>query len=233
MPNALMRTVGNMVHYDDIVSVYVGEAKTLFQLHQSVLTRHSKLFSAAFNGTFHEATTKCIHLPEVEDLEIFRRYVHWMYSGDIITMGPDEVQSRGFSPKQQERLARLYFLADHLENAYLRNAVMTMLVDLYNAGAFSLSEIAIATVFEETPENSQPRKFAFDSALAYGYLPMRTAEQFCRVHYPRFPDEFYRILAQVAARHGDSFVISPSDRGRCFYHEHGEVPKCEPVREGA
>src|ERR1700743_293994 len=61
-----------------VVTIKVGPEEKLFVVHQDLICHFSKYFNAAFNGSFAEATSKEINLPDVE-VQIFEIFVGWLY----------------------------------------------------------------------------------------------------------------------------------------------------------
>lgn len=68
-------------HYENTISVLVGDKKQLFTVYKDVICASSKFFKAACSERWIEGKEKKISLPEVEPA-LFRSYVAWLYSGN-------------------------------------------------------------------------------------------------------------------------------------------------------
>lgn len=77
---------------DEVVKVFVGSSRKLFQVHKKPLCRSSEFFDKAFNGGFAEAQDNKIDLPE-DSPEIFAVFVRLLYTGRIVDhrSGTDEL----------------------------------------------------------------------------------------------------------------------------------------------
>ena len=125
---------------------------------------HSKFFRAGFNGKFGEAVSKDMQLHGI-DPAAYATYVQWMYSGKIVVMEPDQVKTDENGEKRYLLLAKLYVVADQLENRHLRNQTMTDLVEVLKSTNITTGASAISLAYERTPEKSALRRFMVDSHL--------------------------------------------------------------------
>jgi hypothetical protein len=65
-----------------MVTIEVGAEKEHFVVHQSFLCARSPYFVKALSGSFQEAITRFIRLPDISPV-LFRIFVAWLYHGDI------------------------------------------------------------------------------------------------------------------------------------------------------
>lgn len=65
-----------------MVTIEVGAEKEHFVVHQSFLCAKSPYFDKALSGSFQEATTRFIRLPEFSPI-LFRIFVAWLYHGSL------------------------------------------------------------------------------------------------------------------------------------------------------
>lgn len=65
-----------------MVTIEVGAEKEHFVVHQSFLCAKSPYFVKALTGSFQEAITRFIQLPDISPV-LFRIFVSWLYHGDL------------------------------------------------------------------------------------------------------------------------------------------------------
>jgi hypothetical protein len=65
-----------------MVTIEVGAEKEHFVVHQSLLCTKSPYFDKALSGSFQEAITRFIRLPEISPV-LFRIFVAWLYHGNL------------------------------------------------------------------------------------------------------------------------------------------------------
>ena len=75
--------------FDAIVVVKVGPSKTPFNMHKGLLCSAAPYFKAAFNGSFTEARSAVLELPE-EDVVILKRFQLWVYTNKLLEEGEGE-----------------------------------------------------------------------------------------------------------------------------------------------
>ena len=205
--------------YTQDITVLVGETEQRFTLHKGIVTQHSAFFRAACNGKFKESIEETVRLPEV-DVAIFKIYVQWIYTGEIVVIDPEELtdhESKN-APTRYLRLTQLYVLADRLEDVHLRNAVVDTFLKLVDETRKCPSIRAIEKAYEQTAGGSMLRILFSDY-----YVQLDCAEWFkeCREDLPQ--DFIFDVLVQSK----QCSKIEPAWEDRCRYHEHnGKVPKC-------
>ncbi|KAJ4295562.1 hypothetical protein N0V90_007575 [Kalmusia sp. IMI 367209] len=117
-----------------LVTIIVGENKTAFTIHASLLINSSEFFRAALQGGFSEAGTKTItfHDESPTTIQLFK---HWLYheqfpdleKGDNLEMwqlfeGPND---RGATKSHQ--LVELYVFAEMYQVSYLKGNILRAL----------------------------------------------------------------------------------------------------------
>jgi hypothetical protein len=70
-----------------MVTIEVGPEKEHFVVHQSFLCAKSPYFDKALSGSFQEAITRSVRLPEVSPV-LFRIFVAWLYYGNLSYLPP-------------------------------------------------------------------------------------------------------------------------------------------------
>lgn len=159
------------------------------------------------------------------DVDVFKIFVHWLYSGEVIAVDDEEILAREGEKKygstQHEALVRLYVLADRLEVQTLRNAVMDEMNSLCSKLSRSPNANAVKIAYDETPENCELRRYMID---CYACTPDLEGLKRYRQQIPDafFADAFFRLKEAK-----DEKPTSPLKVDKCHYHEHNdEVPKC-------
>ncbi|SMR49747.1 unnamed protein product [Zymoseptoria tritici ST99CH_3D1] len=108
--------------YDEIVEITVGigKSKKTFKVHKGIVCHYSGYFDKALNGDFKEGKTGKIMLPE-EEVGLFQRLVHWLYSGEIEL---EALAENGWD----SMLSRLWVLADRRDIPLLMNMCIDALL---------------------------------------------------------------------------------------------------------
>jgi hypothetical protein len=70
-----------------MVTIEVGAEEEQFVVHQSFLRAKSPYFEKALSGSFQEATTRFVRLPELSPI-LFRIFVAWLYHGNTSYLPP-------------------------------------------------------------------------------------------------------------------------------------------------
>ncbi|KAJ5032520.1 uncharacterized protein L3040_009121 [Drepanopeziza brunnea f. sp. 'multigermtubi'] len=149
-----------------------------FLVHKEIICHHSKVFKAAFNGTFLEGQTQTYRLQDTTQ-GAFRLLTQWIYFQklNIPQIPPGSVvdeDDEALAGEGEAALAELYVLADKFAMAPLQNAVIDEIeniglvtrnipVDIFNyiyentspGSALRRYVVMIATSFELGPEISE------------------------------------------------------------------------------
>ena len=64
-----------------MVTIRVGDEKYPFLIHKEVICHYSDYFHAMFKGSFSEAETGVVDLPE-DEVAVFKMFECWIYSGE-------------------------------------------------------------------------------------------------------------------------------------------------------
>lgn len=145
--------------YSDVntITLFVGESKTVFYVHEDLLCRYSSLFKAAFSSKFREGSEKTMALPE-DEVEIFEMLVDWIYTQQHSIPQSDnyttEVNARG-------RALRLLVVSDKYGIPVLKNSICEALIE--SARARKAPPVAdVSTAYLQLPEKSGLRKLLID-----------------------------------------------------------------------
>jgi hypothetical protein len=145
--------------YNDTFSVLVGPEEQNFTVHEGVLCSKSKFFRAACCERWKEGQEKVIRLPEV-DTTIFQRYVEWAY-GDILVSGIDMDQTIPM-------LAKLYLLADKMDDIKLRNKAISELTSYCCVSKLCPGSAPIILIWGNTTPSSPLRRWIMDILMLTG-----------------------------------------------------------------
>ena len=161
-------------------SILVGPGRVLFTAPKALLVQHSKFFEKALGGSFKEATTSEILLPEY-DPEAFKHILHYMFTGslgyefetkhgcytnDWVFSNPEEEAPANKAKVYCWTLCRMSYHADTLLMEDLVEYVNYQLTSFfedstYYAAARSLYPLnvdLIMDVYENTTEGSSLRR---------------------------------------------------------------------------
>jgi hypothetical protein len=120
-----------------LVHIFVGSSRKEYILSKQILCTWSAFFSAAFSGTFAEASTSSLSLPD-DDPEIFTFFTYWLMDRryDLVC----HLDSNQF--------ISLYIFADKIKCDKLKNFTMDRIQDrLHESGSF-LTIRQMAHIFE-------------------------------------------------------------------------------------
>ncbi|KAL8796367.1 MAG: hypothetical protein Q9195_001274 [Heterodermia aff. obscurata] len=162
-PHTAKRKDLKVTAFDSIVDVIVGQSATTFTVYKSLLVGSTRVFKAALEGSFKEATEQEIKLPDVSP-EVFQRFMLWMYTASLIGDGESA------SDLSSEVLVRLYIFGDTYGIEGLQNCTMDTLktkLDLSNKG---LSMKIISLIYENTVKGCSLRRFAVERAIFRGSI---------------------------------------------------------------
>lgn len=132
------------------MTVYVGDVKNEFHIHQNLLCGASTFFDAAFTSKFKEGSEKKMTLPE-DDPEVFEAFVQWLYHQyyEIPASDLRHEQARYLSQTMQ-----LFILADKHGVAKLKNGIIDALVRNAQFKRTPPSNLAVHHIYEFTPPSS-------------------------------------------------------------------------------
>lgn len=209
--------------YVDTITVLVGANENAYTIHESALTARSAFFRAAIAGGFKESGERVVRLPEV-DVESWATYVHWIYSHEIITLDPSEVEGDQTGSKRKNQLIHLYTLADILDDMSLRNEVVDSYKELAQE-SMNWNSASLPQLLSSIPEHSKFRKLILDYALR---VPDSSAE-FLKEHGEQLPRSFLVEIATAVLNAGvdKGNFTAPANKPACAYHEHDDsLPPC-------
>lgn len=104
----------------------IGEEddKATFDIHQHSIAFRSAFFKKAITGDWKEAQDRVVKLPE-DELTTFQHYVHLLYTGKLGVV-PESGPAPYDGGEEKIRLAKLYVLAEKLQDVDTKNLVETL-----------------------------------------------------------------------------------------------------------
>ncbi|KAK0258045.1 hypothetical protein LTR91_005770 [Friedmanniomyces endolithicus] len=224
----------NSLSYTQTIEVIVGEAKTRFFVHPSVIASKSPFFDAAL--TRWKSAGQPITLADDEPT-LFDAYLASLYAGNIKPRW-DLVEDQGVEVR---RLYKLYTLTDKLGDLTSANMVIDRIQRYMWRGSPNLEDAIPAWL--STPTESPLRRLIADT-FALKTLPRPLTEQLKEVEVPQdlavliafrlacrvdILEEPRASKAKYADRADRALVASEKkDSDKCLYHQHaGLHPKCE------
>ncbi|KAF7575259.1 BTB domain containing protein [Pyrenophora tritici-repentis] len=118
LPKLIRAIKSSMANYVSTAMVTLRVGKDLekkdFMVHGSFLTKRSEFFRRALNGSWKEAETRIINLPDDEP-EIVALYVNFVYTGQLSTA--PEIGNKNNNNQDSIGLTKYEFL-DYIHDAY-------------------------------------------------------------------------------------------------------------------
>lgn len=155
----------NIVEFDNIITVLVGEEEKRFIIHQDAVCAKSKFFQAACSTRWLEGQERIVRLRDV-DPTVFQAYSRWVYSGKI--SGPNCIGSSNASDKTAEKslLIELHILGDKLDDIDVRNQAKRMLLDSMERHNSLCDHSHVNRIYESTLPGSLVRKMLVDVVIS-------------------------------------------------------------------
>ena len=188
--------------FNDHIRIEVGPdgKHETFTMDAEPLTRRSLFFRKALCGGFKEAVERVVKLPE-DDPEIFGIYLHQVLTNELCVL-PDSLPRVDHGYKEKIRLVKLYVLAEKLQDAKSKNAIVRgFIACCYQPRSDNLCyffDKSLATLlYEGTPRGSKLRKV---------FVEMRAWDQNkCGAKWEEgWPYEFLTELACELIQHRDT-----------------------------
>ena len=135
----------------------MGPKRKTFRVHEALLCDRSEYFRATFQGSFSEATTKELYLPDDNDAS-FQIFVNWLYGGD---------QHVGM-PKTDDELEAVFgllALAEKVLVNHLRNLAADVIRAYYRETKARVLARDLGFVFENTTAHLLQRSLAVVAAM--------------------------------------------------------------------
>ncbi|KAF2660685.1 hypothetical protein K491DRAFT_711585 [Lophiostoma macrostomum CBS 122681] len=128
------------------IEVRVGALSTVLHVHQKLICNKSTFFTNLVT-----AGSKIVVLPDTE-VDIFRTYLHWLYTGNVDNLSTEMGSSL--------ELAKTYVLGEKMIDPDFQDAVMTKLILSSNYECPCVD--AVGTIYLGTPKGSPARLLMVD-----------------------------------------------------------------------
>jgi hypothetical protein len=216
---------------DKIIQVFVGNATQPVYVHQEVIARSSQFFYKALTGEFQEkdGTVRLFG----EELEQFKMYTQWLYSG-LIAMhtGDSDEDKNGPEPLlrlQSLCLVDLYILGDVVQDDRFRNAVIDALLkgmDHYKCLlAFLVDKIEL-----HLPCSSPLYKLVVDIWATRDDVGLYLGPTKGTDIANGSQAFWVNVAKALTLRCMGNSTPQPSFENRCHYHIHADGKDCTKVR---
>ena len=181
----------NIVEFDNIITVLVGEEEKRFIIHQDAACAKSKFFKAACSTRWLEGQEKIVRLRDV-DPTVFQAYSRWVYSGELPT--PICIDSSNVRDKSAEKalLIELLILGDRLDDIDMRNQAKPMLLDSMERHHTLCGYELVNRIYASTLPGSLVRKMLVDVAIS------RQNPSVLAKHVSKYAAEFVQEVAIAA-----------------------------------
>lgn len=207
----------------------IGAAGCKVYVHEKLI-RRSDFFDRALKGEWKENQTRSVLLPD-EDLDTFKSYMHWLYTGNI----PTPLGSEMSKAAPYDALTRLYGLGERLLDGEFQDRVLDTIVVEARERIGPIRRLgypgrkAVSIIYESTPDSSPARRLMVDL-----YVPHGTGRFNLDADFPA------QFLADVAKGLMADRRTSTATRqqkyselekdGPCSYHHHKKDKPCIPEK---
>ena len=146
------------------VTLLVGEAKAVFNVHEAVLFEASPVFKAAFASKFREGPERIMVLPE-DDKTVFELFVGWLYNRRYHISAFDGYEE--YLPEDFDNILmlpiQLFMLADKYQVPDLKSLVLGQMFKFLSLDTdYGPSLYVVAYAYEHTSPNAAIRKILTD-----------------------------------------------------------------------
>ena len=169
-------------------------------MHSEVLTARSLFFRKALSGGFKEAEERVVELPE-DDPEIFGMYLHYVQTNEL-SIVPEPLPEQYTGMEEQGTLARMYVLAEKLQDVKSKNAIVRgMIASCYQKRfdnkCYFFGPKSMTLLYQGTMPGSKARKLVVEMR-AYDYTNTESLSQ------EGWPYEFLTELACEFIKYRDT-----------------------------
>ena len=213
---------------DDIVSIIVGSEKRRFMAHGSVLGHSSSFFRAALDKAWKEGKARVIELPD-DDVDLFHRYLHFLHTKRLPCNPVAAATHTEFDvhEKEFELLARMYVLAEKLQDDTMRNAIIDGFIakgslrDSEGTRWFATNE-DVDIIYRGTGQGSHMRRLLVDMHVSSGHARWLEDE----INNAEFTLDLSRKLLDIVAREVPRQAYGRIIYRNCEYHYHEDKEYC-------
>ncbi|KAI8939493.1 hypothetical protein NX059_003264 [Plenodomus lindquistii] len=154
-------------NYHGFIQVLVGKdgKEQFFDVHEELITSRSAFFKAAMSGNWQESKERCVKLPE-DDAPTFKLYLHFLYTGKI-AITSEALDARIEARDHIRTIARLYILAEKLQDVITRNATVEEMLEACrtpnsDGETYCMGTETVNIIYEGSPPGSPMRRLVVD-----------------------------------------------------------------------
>lgn len=145
------------------MTVGTAASTKTWHLPKELLTNSSPFFAAALDGSFAEATSKVVQLPE-DNTDAFALFIRWLYVGEIAAIersaSHDHDQDHLCIAATFQTLLQAWMLGDKLGCPIFKDLAMLDLMKFLDLGVMNTN--TVRSVYERSTPGSNLRKFFLD-----------------------------------------------------------------------
>jgi hypothetical protein len=157
--------------YYGFIQVCVGQEgnRATFDIHQYLIATRSPLFKKATTGEWKEAQERLVKPPDDEPMT-FQQYVHLLYPGKLAVVA-DPITGKNDGAEEMVRLAKLYVLAEKLQDVETKNMVIDAMLlsfrQVRSDGAIYCPGHNIVSLINAGTPSSSPMRVLMADLVAY------------------------------------------------------------------
>lgn len=211
-------TLRRPAYGDDLITVLVDAEQKRFVIHKEVLCGHSEFCRVACGRDWKEGREKTIHLQDTGS-EVFRVYVHWLYTGtiDMTLMTKPTVPCPSDSAVLHPAycsLGAVFILGNFLGDSQFSNCVIDCVLQKVDRGGQTPHPKVFSDIWEHTLQGSGIQRLFSDLLAARIHrVPFDT-------HKSQYPPD---LIMDLATRYVQGVEKKcPTFQDRCKYHDHTE-----------
>ncbi|KAF2764051.1 hypothetical protein EJ03DRAFT_356108 [Teratosphaeria nubilosa] len=192
-------------------TVIVGNEKQKFEVQKSFLAKSSDFFKTCCNGTFQEATSRIINMPET----IFDEHL----DEEIVKL--DNAERHAIAHLRHTAIFELAILGDFLQDTRFRNAVLDAFCDTIHTTKEGPDPLTLAQYYARLSEKAPLRRLLVD---CFAVLHSTDIKE-CEGLYPY--ELIWDVMMRLKQIQSDGVEIKAPLKNRCNYHEQDEEhPRC-------
>ena len=207
------------------IAVIVGTSpnKKTWQLHKELLISSSPFFAAALNGSFAEATSKVIMLPE-DNPNAFALFIQWLYIGEtatyICTADHDHDHDHDVDYYDDDDhhccmasvpiCIQAWILGDKLGCSIFKDLAMLRLIRTF--GRWVIDVDTVRTAYQVSAPGSKLRKFLLDQVRYEAKADYFSDDTDEWVLLARVCVDFGEDIMKAVLTNGDNEVKDPSEQ---------------------
>ena len=174
-------------------------------------------------GGFQEAKKQEVLIPEI-DSDSFK--TGSIADDELVGTLTGETSTDESLHKQYQSLTELYIATDPLENARVRDEIMTAMITILKTTLKLPDLVSIGVAYEKTPKKSPLRRAIVDAQ----FNANASAQADWFKHYRNtFPADFVFDYAHAHALiqwRNSANICHPPLQPKCHYHQYEGGPKC-------